>query len=120
MRTASLQSRPPYGSSRLLGSFHARIRLGNEQFAAGPKLDGSSDKDKGEKKESTSSTETKPTPPAYASILKDSKTISGLWTVYQKGNNLYWEIGSSDYSSEYIVLISISRGNLARRTSWAA
>ena len=69
----------------------------------------SSDKDKGEKKESTSSTETKPTPPAYASILKDRQK-SGLWTVYQKGQNLYWEIGSGDYSAEYIVLISISRG----------
>jgi hypothetical protein len=67
--------------------------------------------DKGEKKESTSSTETKPTPPAYASILKDSKTIAGLWTVYQKGNSLYWEIESSDYSSEYILLLSVSRGN---------
>ena len=66
-----------------------------------------------EKKEgSTTSTETKastPTP-AYAAILKDATPKSGLWTVYQKGNNLYWEIGSADLSSEYIVLISISRG----------
>src|SRR6266436_8244924 len=67
----------------------------------------------GEKKEgSSSSTETKPsTPtPAYQNILKDTPPKSGLWTVYQKGQNLYWEIGSGDYSAEYIVLISISRG----------
>src|SRR5215216_537832 len=68
-----------------------------------------------EKKEgSTTSTETKastPTP-AYAAILKDATPKSGLWTVYQKGNNLFWEIGSSDLSSEYILVISISRGNI--------
>src|SRR5207247_8222606 len=66
----------------------------------------------GEKKEASTSTETKPsTPtPAYQNILKDTPPKSGLWTVYQKGQNLYWEIGSGDYSAEYIVLISISRG----------
>src|SRR5437868_1468306 len=68
-----------------------------------------SDKDK---KDGPSTTETKPSaPPApYASILKDAPPKSGLWTVYQKGQNLYWEIASGDYSAEYIVLISISRG----------
>src|SRR5262245_31841763 len=58
-------------------------------------------------------TESKPSTPAtppYATILKDAPPKSGLWTVYQKGQNLYWEINSSDYNSEYIVLISISRG----------
>ena len=66
-----------------------------------------------EKKDSTPSTETKaatPATPAYATLLKDATSKSGLWTVYQKGQNLYWEIGSGDYSAEYIVLISISRG----------
>ena len=69
----------------------------------------------GEKKDGGStpaSTETKtatPTPP-HATILKDASAKSGLWTVYQKDQNLYWEISPSDYSSEYIVLISISRG----------
>ena len=33
-----------------------------------------------------------------------------MWTLYQKGNNLYAELSPGDYSSEYIVLISISRG----------
>ena len=64
-------------------------------------------------KESTAdSAEKKPasSPPAYASILKDAPPKSGLWTVYQKGQNLYWEIASGDYSAEYILLISISRG----------
>jgi hypothetical protein len=64
-------------------------------------------------KEGAAATESKPstpTPPPYASILKDAQPKSGLWTVYQKGQNLYWEISPSDYSAEYIVLISISRG----------
>ena len=56
--------------------------------------------------------ESRPSTPAppYANLLKDATTKSGLWTLYQKGNNLYWEIASSDYAAEYIVLISISRG----------
>lgn len=58
----------------------------------------------------TSSTSSTPTPPAYATLLKEASPKSGLWTVYQKGQNLYWEISPSDYSAEYIVLISISRG----------
>jgi uncharacterized protein DUF4953/uncharacterized protein DUF5117 len=64
------------------------------------------------KESSSTTTESKPasTPPAYANILKDAPPKSGLWTVYQKGQNLYWEISSSDYSAEYILLISISRG----------
>src|SRR5438105_2219104 len=67
----------------------------------------SSDKDK-DKKETTSTSESRPTPPAYANILKEAKApTSGMWTMHQKGNNLYWEIGTSDYSSEYIVLIAI-------------
>src|SRR5262245_1043366 len=64
-------------------------------------------------KKDTPATESKPSTPAtapYATILKDAPPKSGLWTVYQKGQNLYWEINSSDYNAEYIVLISISRG----------
>src|SRR5262249_23251795 len=75
---------------------------------AGAQTSGSSS----EKKDSSSSSDSKsstPTP-AYQNILKDTPAKSGLWTVYQKGQNLYWEIGSGDYSAEYIVLISISRG----------
>lgn len=48
--------------------------------------------------------------PAHVNILKDAKTVTGMWTMYQKGNNLYWEISPGDYSSEYIVMIAISRG----------
>ena len=51
-----------------------------------------------------------PPAPPYAAALKDSKAVSGLWTMHHKGNNLIWEIGGGDYSSEYIVLIAISRG----------
>jgi hypothetical protein len=65
------------------------------------------------KEGTTATTETRPTtptPPAFLTLLKDATPKSGMWTVYQKGQNLYWEILPSDYSSEYIVLISISRG----------
>jgi len=48
--------------------------------------------------------------PAHAAILKDAKKVEGLLTFYQKNNNLYVELMPGDYSSEYIVLISISRG----------
>ncbi len=51
-----------------------------------------------------------PSAPAHAAILKDAKEFPGLITVYQKGTSLYAELGSGDYSNEYIVLISIARG----------
>jgi hypothetical protein len=52
----------------------------------------------------------KPTAPAHVAILKDAKVHTGMLTVYQKGSKLYAEFSGSDYSSEYIVLISIARG----------
>src|SRR4051794_40721355 len=68
-------------------------------------------KDKEDSAKSSSDSRPATPPPPYASILKDAKPAkSGMWTVYEKGNNLYWEITSSDYSSEYIVMIAISRG----------
>lgn len=48
--------------------------------------------------------------PPHVAILKDAKPYSGLMTVYQKGSNLLVEMGPAEYSSEYIVLISIARG----------
>jgi hypothetical protein len=48
--------------------------------------------------------------PAHAVVLKDATAVSGLIPLYRKGNNLYAELGTSDYSNEYIVLISIARG----------
>lgn len=51
-----------------------------------------------------------PAAPPYAAMLKDAKTIPGMITLYQKGNNLYAELMPGDYGTEYIVLISISRG----------
>ena len=49
-------------------------------------------------------------PPPYAAYLKDAPAIPGMLTLYRKGNSLYAELGGGDYGSEYIVLISISRG----------
>lgn len=77
-----------------------------------PAFGQSSSGEKKDKESSSSSSESKasaPTP-VHATILKDASAKSGLWNVYQKNQSLYWEISSSDYSSEYIVLISISRG----------
>src|SRR5437868_2323122 len=71
----------------------------------------SSEKDKD--KESSSSSESKSASapaPEHVRILRDAKPVNGLWHLHQKGEKLYWEIGSGDYSAEYIVLISISRG----------
>lgn len=51
-----------------------------------------------------------PTTPPFATILKDAPPIPGMITLYRKGNSLFAELGPQDYGSEYIVLISISRG----------
>lgn len=51
-----------------------------------------------------------PPTPAHVALLKDAKPVSGMLTMYEKGNNLYAELAGGDYTSEYIVLISISRG----------
>lgn len=48
--------------------------------------------------------------PAYAAVLKDAKNIQGLIELHQKGDNLYAELTSANYQSEYIVLIAIARG----------
>lgn len=50
-----------------------------------------------------------PAPP-YAAVLKDAKAIPGLLQLHQKGNSLHVELMPGDYGSEFIVLISISRG----------
>ena len=51
-----------------------------------------------------------PAPPPYAALLKDAKTQAGLLTFHQTTNNLFVEFSPGDFNSEYIVLISISRG----------
>ncbi len=51
-----------------------------------------------------------PPPPPYAAHLKDAPPIPGMITLYRRGNSLFAELNSQDYNSEYIVLISISRG----------
>src|SRR2546423_13494584 len=108
VRTSALPSEAPM-TLRIYISALAALLLAMSSIALGQGAPSTSDKDK---KDSPSTTETKPSTPtaAYASILKDAPPKSGLWTVYQKGQNLYWEINSGDYSAEYIVLISISRG----------
>lgn len=51
-----------------------------------------------------------PAPPPYAGILKDAKPVNGMVTLYQRGNSLVAELGPQDYGTEFMVLISISRG----------
>ena len=46
----------------------------------------------------------------HAQVLKDAKPVEGLIQLYSSGNNLFGELTPGDYSSEYIVLISIARG----------
>ena len=64
---------------------------------------------------------TPPAPP-HAAILKDAKEVPGLITLHRRGNNVFAELSSSDYSGEYIILISISRGiaqgNILGGMSW--
>ena len=50
-----------------------------------------------------------PAPP-YAAILKDAKTVTGMLTLHQRGNSLFVELTPGDYSSEYMMMIAISRG----------
>ncbi len=48
--------------------------------------------------------------PKHAAILKDAKPIEGMIKLYRHDNHLFAELQGPDYSSEFIVLISISRG----------
>lgn len=48
--------------------------------------------------------------PAHAAILKDFKKQDGLFPTYHKGNRMFFELNSSHYNGEFIVLISIARG----------
>ena len=52
----------------------------------------------------------KPAEAKHVALLKDSKTQSGLLTFHNSTNNLYVELMPGDYGSEFIVLISISKG----------
>lgn len=56
-----------------------------------------------------SSTPAAPVPP-HVNLLKDAKPVSGMLTMYEKGASIFAELAAADYSAEYIVLISISRG----------
>ncbi|MEX0820276.1 MAG: zinc-dependent metalloprotease [Pirellulaceae bacterium] len=58
----------------------------------------------------SSSSSAKAPAPEYAALLKDAKTHTGMMTLYEKGSKLYAEMNTSDYGSEYIVLISIAKG----------
>jgi hypothetical protein len=48
--------------------------------------------------------------PKHVALLKDAKHQSGVISVYHKEDKLYAELTSSNYSGEYIVLISIAKG----------
>ena len=63
-----------------------------------------------EKKPEESAEKPMPPQPAHVNILKESKTIEGMWTLYQKGNNLFAELSGGDYQAEHLVNIAISRG----------
>ncbi len=46
----------------------------------------------------------------HAALLREAKSVSGMWTLHQKGSNLFVELMPSDYNSDFLVLISIARG----------
>ncbi len=48
--------------------------------------------------------------PAHVALLKDAEKIDGLLTLYRKNQTVYAELTSGDYSSEFLVLISIAKG----------
>lgn len=49
--------------------------------------------------------------PKWKAILGDkSKTLEGMLTVHKNDEKVFFEMDAADYSSEYIVLISISKG----------
>ncbi|HEV7279924.1 MAG TPA: zinc-dependent metalloprotease [Pirellulaceae bacterium] len=49
--------------------------------------------------------------PKWKAILGDkSKTLEGMLTVHKNDEKVFFELTPGDYSSEYIVLISISKG----------
>ena len=51
-----------------------------------------------------------PAGPDHEKILKDAKPVEGAIPLYQKGTSLFAELTPANYSTEYIVLISIARG----------
>ncbi len=48
--------------------------------------------------------------PPHAALLKNAKTESGLLTFHYTDDKLFAEFTGGDYSAEYLVLISISKG----------
>lgn len=52
----------------------------------------------------------KPSPPAHAKYTSGAKSHSGLIQLHEKGGKLYAELTSSNYSSEFIVVLAIARG----------
>jgi hypothetical protein len=69
---------------------------------AGDKSSGNAEKAEGD------STESKY--PPFDKVIKDAKTYSGLFKLYEKDNTLYAELGSGQFDKDFIVLISIAKG----------
>ncbi|MEQ8789647.1 MAG: zinc-dependent metalloprotease [Pirellulaceae bacterium] len=51
-----------------------------------------------------------PAQPKHVALLKDAKPQTGVINVYQKEDQLFAELNASNYSGEYIILISIAKG----------
>lgn len=63
-----------------------------------------------DKKSDDSSATKKASQPAHAKYTSGATKIDGLITLYRKEDKLYAELKSSNYTPEYIVLLSIARG----------
>ena len=93
----------------LVSSLAAQEKKPAGEAAANPKA---AETAAGETPMGTSGGSSQPMPPqpAHVNILKEAKTVEGMWTLYQKGNNLFAELSGGDYQAEHLVNIAISRG----------
>ncbi len=49
-------------------------------------------------------------PVPFAQAVPEAERIGGPITTYRKKDSLYWEIGSEQYGSDYIIIMSVARG----------
>jgi hypothetical protein len=85
----------------------ARCTLADERK---PQQTDPSGESEGEAAESRAGREPRAAQPEHESLLKDTKTVAGMWTLYHRGNRLLAELKTDDYEADFIVLISIARG----------
>src|SRR3569623_931678 len=81
--------------------------------AAGPAVAADSGSTAGSSSGSSgsSSSASKQKHPPYSDVLKEFKAVDGLIKLHHKDNQVYAELSSSQLNRDFIVLISIAKGN---------